>query len=226
MNRLLLIDEWRNRLAQCQAELSQSRQADQPVVRDWVRRAYVRVLTFMLAQYGHASTHNRADGSGLPVDTPPTSTRLDLPLVSPGLRTVETNPPKSAARICKQLESIHGRALAVTAGPLAAGIQDDSLVVVATVRHISTALLVQWKLRKQGISSKLQCYASVWSIAVKHCTREAADRILNESCDLNLNREMAFVATLERNIMQASIAWVLLLVWVALIAALVLLFVL
>lgn len=166
--RTALISEWRNRLADCQAEIASAEHDGQPRIRGWVQRAYARVLRFLLAQYGRkdANDSSRAlknpNGPNVAV-TANNAVIFDVPLSGA--------PPKDATRIRAALEKVHSQIPEPVAGPNVGGLGTDDYVSIASFRSESFAMTVRQHLRQLGIPARID-----WSDKEKRIEVPCGDR--------------------------------------------------
>ncbi len=126
-----LIRDWRDRLAQSEAEL----ECGSPN-RRWVKRIYVRLYRFLLAIYGRGDwtaddALSSTDGTDMPDDD---SHQSHMELID--LRTeIGGTPPKSVARIRQTLKTVHAAAEPTEQfGPHAKGLQPEDWIVAASQR--------------------------------------------------------------------------------------------
>jgi hypothetical protein len=126
-----LIRDWRDRLAQSEAEL----ECASPN-RRWIKRIYVRLYRFLLAMYGRGDwtaddTLSLTDGTETPDDD---SHQSHMELID--LRTeIGGAPPKSVAQIRQTLKTVHAAAEPTEQiGPHAKGLQPEDWIVAASQR--------------------------------------------------------------------------------------------
>lgn len=161
--RTVLISEWRDRLAHCQAEIAAAERDGKPRIRGWVQRAYARVLRFLLAQYGRTETNDSWPAEALTErpnrnEAPSATLLIDVPVAS--------SRPKDHEHIRATLERVHSLVPEIARGPMVAGAVPNSLVVAATfrVRRIARSAC-RW-LDRRGIQGRVVSYGQVWKIEV------------------------------------------------------------
>ncbi|MGE0606150.1 MAG: hypothetical protein AB7O62_03415 [Pirellulales bacterium] len=178
-NRSQLVAEWQSRLAECRQELLDSQQTGRASLLDWGRRAYVRLLTFLLSQYGGPTADEQprpaaqSDDEAAATVQPTSSSVLDPPIAS-----WTQTPPKSADRIRASITRIQSQAPPMGAGPLAAGLTDSDPVVAGRVRREWPDVLIQERLSIHGIRGRIYADGAWWIVQVPYRDGEAARQVL------------------------------------------------
>ena len=114
-----LAEHWRVRLAFWRQRLVEGRP------RPWIARAYVRVLTFLLAQYGATSDEQTSEDAA--VEHPQSAMRLTV-----AVPELCGKPARRDVELRSVLEAVHSKVPAAPPGPLTAGLPPDEWIVVAS----------------------------------------------------------------------------------------------
>jgi hypothetical protein len=167
-----LVEQWRARLAFWQQRLDEGRS------RPWLARAYVRVLSFLLAQYAsHSDASLGRTESGALAEAMP---KLDQPtrkLVS-ATPDFSGKPPRSREDIRLVLEAVKAQVPHVEQGPLADGLKpDDPIVVAAFYSPIEVERLLKM-FGPEHIGWQIQRFRRQVQIAVRMADLEQARPIV------------------------------------------------
>ena len=172
-----LVEQWRTRLAAWQQRLDEGR--PQP----WLARAYVRVLSYLLAQYAGQAD----DQVSQEFDEPARSAEVTAVALEPSGK-----PARTGQEIRSVLESVARRVPSVTQGPYVDGLRPDDPIVVAAYYSARLASDLREILHREGIESQAKPFRRQTQIIVKVSDLERAKPIAashaKESCDSSLLR--------------------------------------
>ncbi|HET6880651.1 MAG TPA: hypothetical protein VFI31_10880 [Pirellulales bacterium] len=158
-----LVDQWRVRLAAWQQRLDEGRP------RPWLARAYVRVLSFLLAQY--APTSDATEPASTPVSgtdekfqSNPDRSAMRFEAATPELAG---KPPRSRDEIRSVLEAVKAKVPHVEQGPLADGLHPDDPIVVAAFYREGLALWLEEVLETKRIEARLKRFRRQTEVIVR-----------------------------------------------------------
>jgi hypothetical protein len=175
-----LISRWRDRLADCEAEVAHA-----SVQRRWLKLMYVRVFRFLLARYGSANW--TAAGTGRETATTEDGNVDDHrpPVKLADLRSdTHGTPPKSVARIRQTLETIHDTSGAsATTGPRGQGLSSDDWIVVASRRDGVAVPTYAAALRRAGLRCRRRRLGRDAVVEVRYKDEEEALMLLRDLGD-------------------------------------------
>lgn len=169
-----LVEEWRGRLAAWQERLEEGRP------RPWLARAYVRVLKFLLAQYGAGGDETRPIATRLSesvanADTPHDRSAMRFEAVTPELAC---KPPRSREDIRSVLEAVRAKVPHVEQGPLADGLHPDDPLVVVAFYHPGLAAGLREQLKAEGIETQSKRFRRQTQVLVRAADLERAKPIV------------------------------------------------
>lgn len=168
-----LVEQWRVRLAAWQQRLNEGRP------RPWLARAYVRVLKFLLAQYGAGGDWSEPARTNLAehvadAEAPRDRSAMRFEAVSPQL---SGKPPRSAGDIRSVLEVVKTKVPQAEQGPLAGGLHSDDPIVVAAYYHPGVAAQLKEQLKAAGIESRSKRFRRQTQVSVRAADLERAKPI-------------------------------------------------
>lgn len=149
-----LVDQWRAKLAGWQQRLDEGRP------RPWLARAYVRVLRFLLAQYGqHSEGESLAE-----VQQAPELPRTKLAMAATDL---SGKPPRTGADIRSVLQAVQANVPQVQAGPLVDGLPpSETIAVAAFYSSFATERLIEL-LARSGIDGQIKPLGKQFQVFVQ-----------------------------------------------------------
>ena len=176
-----LVEQWRRRLADWQRRLDEGRP------RPWLARAYVRVLSFLLAQYGAPAVADPpADTADAAVEAKPAvsgdSSTMKRSVAVPEL---DGKPPKTGMQIRSVLEAVQANVPHAEQGSRMTGLRPDDAIVVASFYNTRLALDLQTILAKAEIKCRLQRLGQQMQVVIPACDRDRAKPIVADHAAVN-----------------------------------------
>ena len=158
-----IVEQWRRRLAAWQQRLDEGRP------RPWLARAYVRVLSYLLAQYApqadpEAPLETIAAASQTEAATMPERSMMKFEAATPDLTG---KPPRTRGDIRSVLEAVKVKVPHVQQGPLADGLHPDDPIVVAAFYGPHLASGLQTMLAIEGIESNSKRFRRQTQVIVR-----------------------------------------------------------
>jgi hypothetical protein len=176
---------WRARLRACQEQLD----LGSPQLR-WLRRAYLRIYRFLLAQYAESDDAASRPSSALTAIA--LSDEFDPPSRMPLVDNTADHfgrAPKSVGKIQAVLKHIHNANDRPTeCGPLATGVSRDDWAMVATRRDRWSLALCLRLLNGQGIKARIAHRGGDAVVEVTCGQLALAQELLNEHREVLRNR--------------------------------------
>lgn len=159
-----LVDQWRKRLADWQRQLDDGRP------RPWLARAYVHILSYLLAQYGRSSEGDEPfvgylDDSREAAEPPRARCAMTL---SPAALESSGRPPRTQMEIRPVLESVQAAAPWAEPGPYLGGLRPDNLDVLAErdQRPVRKAVAQCWSKRPRSFRLQFSLRGLLISIVI------------------------------------------------------------
>jgi hypothetical protein len=171
-----LVEQWRVRLAVWQQRLDEGRP------RPWLARAYVRVLSYLLAQYAAA-----ADAEA-PLDQIKPTSRADAdPASMPSAMTfsmaaadLSGKAPKMQREIRSVLHAVRANVPHAEEGPLVAGLRPDDPIVVAAFYSLVEIERLAQMLESEGIGWECQRVGRKVQVLVRAANLDRAKAIVSQ----------------------------------------------
>lgn len=167
-----LVEQWRTRLADWQRRLDE----DRP--RPWLARAYVRVLSFLLAQYGTAGAGRAETAQADTVKDSEAADGSSRMKFSVRVAELAGKPPKSGTQIRSVLEAVQANVPHPAEGPRIAGALPGDPIVVAAFYNLREVGRLVRTLEAEGIEWRTQSFRRQLQVVVRMSDLDRAKPIV------------------------------------------------
>ncbi|HWB09833.1 MAG TPA: hypothetical protein VG826_11425 [Pirellulales bacterium] len=171
-----LVEQWRVRLVAWQDRLDEGRP------RPWLARAYLRVLSYLLAQYAPA-----ADAEAPADKTKPASQADAHPAFKPsamifGVAAADLSgkAPRTQREIRSVLHAVHTSVPRAEEGPLVAGLRPDDPIVVTAFYSLVEVERLARMLEAEGIGWEMQRLRRKVQVVVRMADLDRAKTIVSQ----------------------------------------------
>jgi hypothetical protein len=158
-----LVTQWRARLADWQQRLDEGRP------RPWIARAYVRVLSYLLAQYASQAVTESPVGAASERST--MKSQAAVPDLS-------GKAPRTQTQIRSVLEAVQANVPQAEPGPLIDGLSPDDPIVVAAFYSVPEVERLVWMLADEGIEWQAERFRRKVQISVRRADLERTKPIV------------------------------------------------